>query len=393
MPIVKLNQSFIDQQLQCPEGKNRIEYCDSDMPGLYIEVRATSPGQGTFYIRYKNSSSKTCHQKLGRSADISLADARSKAKSVKAEITLGDDPQRANRERKSIPTLDDYFCNTYLPHQKLHIKSWKSQESLYRLYLKEKWGRSPLDRIARKDIQMHHNSLLTSGLAPATANHMIKILKHLLGLAVSWGLIEKNEASRIRMFIEDNKVEHHLDTAQLERLLTTLRTDENRRVCLVALWLISTGARLGEALHSEWHQIDKENRVWRIPASNSKSKRVRLVPLNDSAMDVLSQLGTEERQSHLFLSRSGERLTTISKVWERIRKKAGLEFLRIHDLRHQFASFLVNASIPIFTVQEILGHSDPKITMRYSHLSSKSLQAAANAASVAIQGAMKVPAQ
>jgi len=369
-------------------GKRRAELCDLTCRGLYIEVRASNPGSGTYYLRYK-AGGKTAHQSICKTSDISLSDARMKAAALKAEITLRGNLQSKTNTAQSMPTLDDYFQNTYLPHQKLHIKSSHSHESLYRRYLKDKWGTTPLDRIRRQDIQLHHNALLASGLAPATANHMVKQIKHLLGLAVSWGLIEKNEASRTKMFVENNKVEHHLNDAQLERLMTVLRTDENRRVCLIAMWLISTGARLGEALRSEWHQIDKENRVWRIPASNSKSKRVRIVPLNDSAMEVLAQLGTEGKQPHLFLSRTGERMTTISKVWGRLRLKAELPDLRIHDLRHQFASFLVNAGTPIYTVQEILGHSDPKITMRYSHLSTKSLQEAANNASVAIKGAIK----
>ena len=74
MPIVKLTQSFIATNLQCPDGKNRIEYCDTELPGLYIETRATSEGQGTWYLRYKDANGKTCHQKLGRTTEIDLMD-------------------------------------------------------------------------------------------------------------------------------------------------------------------------------------------------------------------------------------------------------------------------------------------------------------------------------
>jgi len=117
-----------------------------------------------------------------------------------------------------------------------------------------------------------------------------------------------------------------------------LRTDENRPVCLIAMFLLSTGARLNEALQATWSQIDKENRVWRIPASNSKSKRVRSEPLNDSALDILNQLDTTGIFDHLFINRQTEEpYTTIHKVWGRLRKLAGLPKIRIHDLRHQYA--------------------------------------------------------
>jgi integrase len=114
------------------------------------------------------------------------------------------------------------------------------------------------------------------------------------------------------------------------------------------------------------------------------------VPLNDSAIEVLNQLETEGKFTHLFINyQTGLPYTTITKVFDRLRRKAGLPQLRIHDLRHQYASFLVNSGRTLYEVQQILGHSDPSVTMRYSHLSTKTLQDAANSASVMIKGAMQ----
>ncbi|MBL8439863.1 MAG: DUF4102 domain-containing protein, partial [Betaproteobacteria bacterium] len=93
MPVVKLTPSFIAHNLLCPQGKTRIEMCCAETPGLYIEVRATSQGQGTYYLRYKDASGKTCHQKVGRTMDLTLADARRQAKALRAEIALGADPR------------------------------------------------------------------------------------------------------------------------------------------------------------------------------------------------------------------------------------------------------------------------------------------------------------
>ncbi len=184
-------------------------------------------------------------------------------------------------------------------------------------------------------------------------------------------------------------MENLLSDEQLERLLSVLKTDENRMVCHIALYLLSTGCRLNEALQAKWSQVDQQHRVWKIPASNSKSKRIRAVPLNDSALDVLDQLTTRDRYEHVFINFQTELpYTTISKVWGRLRTKAGLPHLRIHDLRHQFASFLVNSGQTLFMVQQILGHSSPAVTQRYAHLSTKSLQEAANTASIMINGAM-----
>jgi len=120
---------------------------------------------------------------------------------------------------------------------------------------------------------------------------------------------------------------------------------------------------------------------------NAKSKRIRSASPNATVIGILSQLDTVGVDGNLFINRqTGKPYTTIMKVWSRLRSKAGLPQLRIHDLRHQFASFLVNSGRTLYEVQSILGHSDAKVTQRYAHLSSRSLQDAANTASVMIQG-------
>lgn len=181
-----------------------------------------------------------------------------------------------------------------------------------------------------------------------------------------------------------------LDDNEMGRLMSVLSANDPPMVCQVALFLLATGARLSEALQAEWSQIDRQSRVWRIPATNSKSKKVRPVPLNDSSLDVLNRLEAEGGSDYVFINlKTQERLTAINKVWGRLRVKAGLPHLRLHDLRHQYASHLVNAGHTIYEVQKILGHSDTKVTERYAHLSLDTLQAAANSASVAMRVAGK----
>lgn len=123
-----------------------------------------------------------------------------------------------------------------------------------------------------------------------------------------------------------------------------------------------------------------------MPASRPRHSKLKY-PL------VLNQLDTGGKFEHLFVNHQiGIAYTTIHKAWGRLRQKAGLSHLRIHDLRHQYASFLVNSGRTLYEVQQILGHSDPKVTQRYSHLSSKALQDAANSASIIIRGASKASA-
>jgi len=389
MAIVKLTQEFIDRQLVCPEGVNRIEYVSDDRSGLYVEVRKASNGYGSFYLRYKDANNKSCHQKIGRTQDMTLAEAKEAVKTLKAEIALGADPRAEEKARLAVISYDAFFNEYYLPYAKSHKRSWDRDEELYRLRISAAFGQRRLNDVSRLQIQKFHAKLMNEGLAPATANHHIKLIRRMLNLAIEWDVITgPNPASRISMFAEDNQIERYMDDAELQRLLEVLRTDRRKNVCRIILFLLSTGARLNEGLSAKWENVDTEKRIWRIPATNSKSKRMRAVPLNDSALAVISELDTKDTYDHLFINkRTKLPYVNIAKVWEDLRSKAKLPNCRIHDLRHQYASFLVNDGQSLYTVQQILGHSDPSVTQRYAHLSTSALQLAASSASKQIQAA------
>lgn len=392
MPTLSLSTNFINTGLVCPSDKGRIEYCDKDLPGLYVLVSASSPGRGTYYLRYKDGTGKTCHQKIGRTDETSLADARRSARDYRAEIRLGADPRAEAKARKAVPTLAEFYEDSYLPYAKQHKRSWKRDETLYRLRVAPAFGAVRLNDIRRREVQNFLGTMRDGGIAEATADHHVKLMRQMLNLAVQWDVIEANPIAGIKLFNPDNRKENYLEGDELNRLLGVLRTDRNRGVCDAALFLLCTGARLNEALQATWDHVDLGTRVWRIPASNSKSKRVRSVPLNDAAIELLGRLGTKASAGRLFVSeRTGQPLTHVHKVWERLRDEAGLPELRLHDLRHQFASFLVNSGRTLYEVQKILGHSNSAVTERYAHLSQAALKDAANSASLMIRAAGREP--
>jgi len=394
MPVIKLTPDFIENNLTCPEDKRKIEYVDTGGTGFYIAVQQTSEGAGTYYLRYKNTDGKTCHQKIGRSSDISLADARSKAKQLKSEITLGADPRAEAKAKKAVPTYADFMLNQYMPYVKSRKRSWKKDESLLRCHILAVFGSKRLNQISKVQVQLFHTMLREEKkLSGAQCDHNLKLMRSSLNLAVDWEIIDKNPIARVKLFKLQNGVEHYMNDDELQRLMHVLKTDRNRMVCHIAKFLLVSGCRLNEALSATWDNIDVDNRVWVIPALHSKSKKIRSVPLNDVALSILAELGTEGKYEHLFINpRTGERYYNIHKAWDRLRNEAGLPQLRLHDLRHQYASFLVNSGRTLYEVQQILGHSDPMVTQRYAHLSSKSLQAAAASASDAINVAMQASA-
>ena len=381
MPVIKLSNTFVKQELTCPDGKKRIEWCCDTVKGLYVEVRHNSQGVGTYYFRYKNVHGKTCTVKLGLTVDIKLLDARNKAKQLRSDVSLGKDPKSEYQRRRVIPTLIAFFRDTYLPYAKQHKRTWNDDVQMFNLRLKQHFGKLPIHEIKRVAVQAFHTKLREDGLSPATCDHYIKLLRRVLNHAVDSDVIEVNPLIRIKLFNIDNKKERYLNDAELTRLLQVLHGHNNHVVSNIVLFLLSTGARLNEALTATWENIDISAKTWRINADISKSKRMRAIPLNSAAVDVLSSMDTQSLYAHVFINtKTGKPYTCIKKTWYGIRKTAGLDDLRLHDLRHNYASMMVNSGRSLYEVQHILGHSDPKVTMRYAHLSTETLHDAANAA-------------
>jgi len=386
--IIKLTDGIVSN-LECPEDKKRMEWCDSDLPGLYV-LGSFAGNILTYYLRYKDSTGKTCHQKIARTTEINLAEARKKAKVLKAEITAnGRDPRAEVKAQKAVLTMDELW-KEYQAFAEPRKRSFKRDEQIFRLQIQSSFGKVRINLITRQQIQTLMAKLMKTGLAAASVDHVAKLIRRMLGLAVQWDLLDKNPASRIELFNEDNQVEHYLDDEQLQRLVSVLKTYPAKEVALICMFLLATGCRVNEALTAEWRLIDRQNRIWRVTASNSKSCKSRAVPLSDAALDVLDQIGTEGKHEHVFINPdTGKPLTHIRHTWIRIREKAGMPWLRLHDLRHSFASFLINSGCSLFVVQQALGHADSRVTQRYAHLSSKTLQDAANSASLKIMEAIK----
>ena len=197
------------------------------------------------------------------------------------------------------------------------------------------------------------------------------------------GSLEKNPAAGLKKFGVENSRDVYLSPDELKKLLNILDHDRAVVPSLAIKLLIFTGARVGEALHAKWSDIDVEAAVWTVQAENSKSKKRRKIPLNKEALCVFGQLSALSNCEHVFTSsrRAGKRLTTIDRFWQRVRLESGIPHVRIHDLRRTFSAALLDAGVPIFNLQSILGHAHVQTTLRYSNLSSSALQDSANTVS------------
>jgi len=382
--IVTLSQTFLNTGLVVPAGKQRQEFCDSVCKGLIVEARLSAQSVPTFYLRYKRNG-KTAYDRLGSIKELSLTQARKIAGVKKIEHSQAAKQAPDLKPALGEMTLDTFMKDHYFPHAKIHKRSHKRDDQLYRIRIKPKFGEIRLSSITRYEVQKFQNELSEEKLSPASQDHHIKLLRRVLNLAVQWEFLEKNVLKGIQLRMVDNELHDVADDEQLQRLVEILRTDENRPVCNILMFLLSTGARLNEALQATWSQVDLEKGLWTIPATNAKSKRSRSVPLNESAMYVLGEAGNLKKFDTIFANpNTGKPFTTITRVWYRLRKEAGISKMRIHSLRHQFASLLVSSGRSLFDVQILLGHKDPRVSQRYAKLSMQALKDASSCGSIIV---------
>ena len=160
--------------------------------------------------------------------------------------------------------------------------------------------------------------------------------------------------------------------------MAVLDTDPARTACLVIKWLLYTACRSGEALHLRWSDINRDNNTWTIQAANAKSKKRRIVPLNSGAIAILDEIASNDSECVFLNSNNGERLKSIDKMWQRVRRTADLPAdIVVHSLRHMGASMMLSSGADLATVRDILGHADISTTEKYLHASGKSLRGGA----------------
>lgn len=372
--IINLTQSLVDRELCASQNQTRMEYVDEGRLGLYLECRTSNPNEGTYYLRVKDRrTGKTRHYRIAKSVEISLAEARRRAQELKESLLLGSGS--LNHQQRTVLSYDAFMQGYYFPSKQAK-RTLNKDEQLYRIKLKEEFGHQPIGSITRQQVHAFQLKLTRTNLATSSQNHYLRLLRHSLNIALDLELIGRNPAGRLKLAAEHNIVENYLSEEQVRRLLGVLDRYENPVVAAIVRLLLATGARRGEALRAKWRDIKIEQRLWIIPAENSKSKKVGSIPLSDIALKALESLPRYDHTDDIFINPlTNQRYVDIKKGWTEIKKRAEIPaHTRLHDLRHTFASLLINRGRSLYEVQRILRHSDPKVTTRYSHLTAETLR-------------------
>ena len=381
------------KSLQIPQGRRKLSVSDADQRGLVFDLH---PSGGYFQFRYSVDGRQRSIS-LGRLGPLTVKDARTKAAQLAREVALGHDPQEAKRERRETPVYGDFIRDQYLPHAKAYKRSHATDECTLRLHILPVFGSRRMSAIRKADMTEFIQKKLGEGYAPGTVNRFLNLMRYTFNLAVDWGVtgIQINPLKGIRQLQENNKIERYLTDEEAVRLRQSLMESESVMLPVIVAMLLVTGARKREVLDARWDQIDLRNRIWRIPLS--KSGKARHVPITGSvvrvlalAKEALSEQWTPQRAAAsewIFPNPdTGKPYVSIFYAWNSARTKAGIKDVRIHDLRHTFASTLVNQGVPIYEVQKILGHQNIRTTERYAHLAPKRLEASAAVAGERFSG-------
>jgi integrase len=266
----------------------------------------------------------------------------------------------------------------YMPYVKGYKKSWNSDDSYLRNHLLPAFGKKHLDDISKRDVIDFHHGIRAKGKAVGTANRCLIMLRYALNLAVRWEIpgMTKNPTKDVPLFADPNKKERFLTEEDVQSLYRAVQASENPMLQYIIPMLILTGARKREVLDAKWEEFDLVRQQWRV--SVTKAGKPRYIPLSDGVLQLITTMPHDHATWVFPNPKTGKPFVSIFCSWNTARKHAGLADVRIHDLRHSFASFLVNAGRSLYEVQKILGHTQSKTTQRYAHLNQNTLLAACN---------------
>lgn len=354
--------------------EHTVHYADKELPGFLLEKRPNS--SGTWYFRYVNAEKKNRYCRLGTLDSLDVSEARARAYERYRLLLEGREPKREG-ETASELTISQFADQYYLPHVRGCKRSWKTDESMLRTRILPVFRARHLASVTSLDVLQWFQGMHKQGLCPATCNRTLALLRFFFNCAMRWGLLPagSNPCVAVRPLEDNGCRERYLscdEARALVRELDQLSVPGARAIKL----LLYTGARKSEILNARWDCVDLDHKILTVPLS--KSGKARHIPLSDKAVSILRAIPRSASPWVFPNPGTGKPLRTLFHLWDGLRRRLNIPEVRLHDLRHSFASFLVNSGCTLYEVQKILGHYDPKVTMRYAHLSPQNLIRAAN---------------
>ncbi|MHB8423255.1 MAG: tyrosine-type recombinase/integrase [Leptospirales bacterium] len=352
-----------------PTGK-RERFRDEKVPGLYLEIM---PSGAKVFRWIKWIDRKMESVRIGPFPSVQPEDARRRAEDLNTQTALGLNPAKEKRKKRDALTFGELFESWLYEAKVRGKKTWQADERRYQNHLDGLSNTSP-GEIPREDIKRIH-SKVRNGSGLYEANRTLALARTVL----AWGIREynwpfQNPAAGIRLFKEEKR-DRWLEPHEIPVFFAAVNAEPNPEIRDFVLVALFTGARRSNVLQMAWKDLDLENGRWRIP--ETKAGEPQVVPLHGAALEILK--ARRETVAGFFVfpgtGKTGH-LAEPKKGWARILERAGIENLRIHDLRRTLGSWLATQGESLLMIGRMLGHKSQGSTAVYSRISIDPVRAA-----------------
>lgn len=397
---VKLTKRLIDAMVP---NEQRFVVWDIELKGFGVRVEPS--GAKSFILRYRTGGRGSAKRfiTIGKYGVVTPEEARRSAREQLSLVARGSDPAQEKARQKAAATIADVAERFLVEHviQKRKAATIASYRHALLARIVPEFGSLRAEAVTRADVARFHGQLSAK---PATANYVLAVLSSLYSWCDRQGLVPEgyNPVVRVDRFRQQGR-ERYLSSQELQRLGAALNEaetiglpwtievygpkakhqprPENRRTVIdpaasaAIRLLILTGARLREILHLRWNEIDLERGLAFLPDSKTGRKTLTL---SSPALQILRGLPRGASPFVIAGSKEGHPRADLQRPWAAICRQADLHGVRLHDLRHTFASIGAGASLGLPIVGKLLGHSQPQTTARYAHLDADPVRQAAN---------------
>ena len=381
-------------------GKGAAITYDADVPGF--GARVTANGTTAFVLNYM-SAGRERRMTIGRFPTWSATAAREEARALRRKVDAGIDPMverealdAAVAAERSAPTMADLFSRYEFEHlPRKSPRAAADDRSMWHKIVLPRLGAMKVAAVRHDDIDALHAEV--SKTRPVRANRIVEVVRKAFNLAIRWGWRADNPASGVHCSHEEKRT-RYLSAAELMKLSEALAAHPSQNAVNAVRLLLLTGARRGEVLSATWDQFDLDAGVWTKPSAHTKQKQEHRVPISGPARQLLAEIkaaaalrATENQRApspFVFPARIGDGpMVEIKTAWATLCKAANLSGVRLHDLRHTYASVLASAGLSLPVIGALLGHTQPGTTARYAHLSDDPLRAATERVGAIVAGA------
>jgi integrase len=368
---IHLTDTIVKRQ-PAPTRPNRLR---RDTSAIGLALRVTKNGYKTFVFNYTTRGGIERRSTIGEFGDWSTVAARQEARHLKQLIDQGGDPLAEKETERAAPTvvdLCDRFEQEILPNKRPATAA--AYKTTLRKYVRPYFGaHTKVADVQSTDIDTLHRKVTKEG-GPYIANRMHSVVRRLFNLAIRWGMRTHNPAKGVERNTEYNR-QRYLDSDELANLTAALAAHPDQQAANILRVLLMTGCRRGEALAMRWDSVDLAKGIWSKPPASTKQKRPHEVPLSAPVRQLLAGIRAAQLAKNPALGEfvfpshgeTGHRIE-LKYQWRDLCDAAGIRGLRMHDLRHSFASQLASGGASLPLIGALLGHTQAQTTQRYTHL-------------------------